>query len=182
MPRPPPNIQGSGQIYPWQTRNTLKRYIHYTTITDYKHGDDNVRLTQKALMYRGELSSALLTSREGKMQRPRVKWSAVTIQHKGGSSYTCQRDAQTQRALVWVAAWHRWYNAERRCWVLTRVWMPDMEALFRPSTPGRLEMTTTISAALDGFLTCSIRACRLVPETEEGKNMRFIKANNKHCL
>lgn len=45
----------------------------------------------------------------------------------------------------------------------TRVWMPAIDALFSPMTPGLLEMTTTISAELEGFLACSIRACRFVP-------------------
>lgn len=43
--------------------------------------------------------------------------------------------------------------------------MPASDAFFRPSTPGLLEMTTTISAELDGCLACSIRAWRLVPKT-----------------
>lgn len=54
----------------------------------------------------------------------------------------------------------------------TRVWMPASDALLRPWTPGLLEMTTTISAELDGRLACSISACRLVPGTGEAGDVR----------
>lgn len=53
--------------------------------------------------------------------------------------------------------------------ILTRVWMPARDALFRPWTPGLLEMTTTISAELDRRLAWSISACRLVPVTTARK-------------
>lgn len=49
--------------------------------------------------------------------------------------------------------------------VFTCVWMPASDAFFRPRTPGLLEITTTISAELDGCLACSISACKLVPGT-----------------
>ncbi|TNN56476.1 hypothetical protein EYF80_033346 [Liparis tanakae] len=49
----------------------------------------------------------------------------------------------------------------KRLQFFTRVWMPASDALFRPWTPGLLEMTTTISAAPAGRLACSISACKL---------------------
>lgn len=41
------------------------------------------------------------------------------------------------------------------------------DALLRPWTPGLFEITTAISAELDGRLACSISACRLVPGTDK---------------
>lgn len=55
--------------------------------------------------------------------------------------------------------------------------MPANAALLRPWTPGLLEMTTTISAQLDGRLAWSIRAWRLVP----GGDKRTGVCSLRHC-